>query len=228
MNETTTQSEALFEDFCRLHAIPFQRISVGAERTADYRILPSGEEIICEIKEIESSAEEKKAEAAQEAGEVAVFGGTIGKRVRKKITDGAPQISALAKGQCPGVLVLWEAPWVPRHLDPYNIKAAMYGFDTVVLGVPMDSTKDTRVMDKKSGEKRKVTVSHNTSLSAIAALRTIEDRIECRVYHNRFATIPLRPELLSLPNVWHYKLREKQLGQFDEWECVATHTENQL
>ena len=224
MKERVTRSEAVFEDFCRLHGIPCERITVGTTRSPDYRIFPCGEAVICEVKEIEPTREEKQAQAALERGEPVSFGGIVGARVRKKITDGAPQIRKYAKGRCPGVLVLWEADWVPHHLTAYNIKAAMYGFDAIVYAVPKDPEKAPYPVDRKSGGKRRVTDSHNTSLSAVAALRTIDDRIECRVYHNVFAAIRLRPALLQLPDVWHYKLRQGQVGQFDEWEHIAGRT----
>ena len=77
-----TESEALFERFCKANGIPFRRIVEGASVTADYWMWPNGVEVICEVKQVEPNAEDRKAMEAIERGEVAVTGGTVGNRVQ--------------------------------------------------------------------------------------------------------------------------------------------------
>ncbi len=217
-----TESEKLFEEFCKQNSIQFERIPECHHRTPDYRIYISDLEVICEVKQIDFSEEEIKAEAAAERGEIVSYGGSIGAKVRKRIDSGYDQIKRYAKGRCPGILVLWEQSWIPRHLESHHIRAAMYGFDSIVVAVPKDPSSPLKVIDRKSGPKKRVSESHNRSLSAIAAIRRSNDGdiIECRIYHNRFALIPLPPETFSLKHVWQFRLREKNPGQFDEWENI--------
>jgi len=218
-----TESEKLFEEFCEQSSIYFERIPVCHHRTPDYRVNVSGIEAICEVKGISLSEEEKEAEAALERGENASFGGTIGSKVRKQIDSGYAQVKHYAEGRCPGMLILWEKHWIPNHLKPHNILAAMYGFDTVVVDVPKDSSLPLKEIDRKSGSKKRVSESQNRSLSAIATIRRSNegDVVECRIYHNKFASIPLPPEAFNCDYVWQFKLREKVPGQFDEWEYIT-------
>jgi hypothetical protein len=216
-----TESEALFERFCIANGIPFERIGEGASVTGDYWIRPNGVEVVCEVKQVEPNADERKAMEAFERGEVAVAVGVVGKRVRKKIKAASQQIRAYAKGRCPGVLVLWEPVGVARHLDAYSVKAAMFGFDTLVLDVPVDPAEGTILKDRKSGPGRVMTEDHSTSISAIAVLSETEDAIQCSVYHNHHAALPLPPESLRYEHVVHFRLREPRPGQFDEWQVVA-------
>jgi len=217
---SVTESEALFERFCTANGIPFERIVEGASLTADYWIRPNGVEVVCEVKQVEPNAEERKAMEALERGEVAVTGGVVGNRVRNKITDAGRQIRAHAKGRCPGVLVLWEPFGVARHLDAYSVKAAMFGFDTLVLDVPADPELGPILRDRKSGPGRRMTEDHSTSISALAVLCERDDAIHCRVYHNHHAALPLLPDRLWFEHVVHFRLGESRPGQFDEWQAV--------
>jgi len=217
-----TESEQLFEDFCKQSSFSIKPIPVGKARSPDYVINVSGIDVVCEVKGIKFSREEKEAEAALERGEMASFGGTIGAKVRKQIDKGYPQIREYAgKGQCPGVLVLWEEAWVPRHLKLHNILAAMYGFDTVVAHVHDDGSLPT-VVDRRCGPKKRVSVCDNKSLSAIVVIRfsNYKDSIECSVYHNKFALKPLPLDIFNIEHVWQYKLANKVPNEFDSWEYI--------
>jgi len=85
-----TESEQLFEDFCKQSSFSIKPIPVGKARSPDYVINVSGIDVVCEVKGIKFSREEKEAEAALERGEMASFGGTIGAKVRKQIDKGYP------------------------------------------------------------------------------------------------------------------------------------------
>ena len=216
-----TESEQLFEDFCASLNIRFERVETGKEQTPDYRIWPWDTEVVCEVKQIELNDLERKALAAASRGEYIVTGGTPGARVRGKITDASPQLRQLAKGHCPALLVLSEESLVPRHLDAYHIRVAMYGLDTIVLGVRRDSAIRPYVRDRKSGPKRKMNLEHNTSISAILELRKRGDgNMQANMYHNRFAAIPLNKELMVADQLRHFRLREKVEGEFEYWEQI--------
>ena len=46
---TMTESEELFEEFCTGLGIRFERVKTGDEQTPDYRMWPSGVEVVCEV-----------------------------------------------------------------------------------------------------------------------------------------------------------------------------------
>lgn len=212
-----TTSEAAFEEFCATTGIPFERIPVGSSRTPDYLVRPYDVRIACEVKQLELNREEKAALESAYRGKPVVIRHTPGSKVRGAINDAAPQLRNFTRGEYPGLLVLLEDSLIPKHTDDYNVRVAMFGLDTVVMGVPEDPRESPFLKDRKSGPKRKVTEEHNTSLSAVAVLRRHDDgSIYCRVYHNPFASAPLPRELLK-SRARHFRLREKQPGNFDDW-----------
>jgi hypothetical protein len=214
-----TESERLFEEFCAGLGICLERIETRDNRTPDYRIWPLNAEVVCEVKQIEANAKERRALSAAVRGEYIVTGGIPGSRVRRKITDASPQLRNLAKGRCPALLVLSAESFLRRHLDEYQVRVAMYGLDTIIMGVPRNTAARAYAKDRKSGPKRKMSTERNTSISAILELRRHRDHtIHCTVYHNKFAAIPLPHKLLDADHVRHLRLRKKAAGEFDEWE----------
>ena len=60
----------------------------------------------------------------------------------------------------------------------------------------------------------------NTSISAVAVLCVPgPDRMLLQVFHNRFAAIPLAPDVLSSPEVMQFALRDQPSGT-TAWEYV--------
>jgi len=147
---------------------------------------------------------------------------TPGDRVRKKISDAGPQIRRRTKNRFPGLLVLFDRGSGLNHLDPYSIRVAMYGLDTVQFAVPRDHRRNPYVVGAKSGPKRKMTPEDNTSISAIGALYFPERGVtELVVYHNAHASIPLRPEVLRRYGIRQYRLgRAGNNNEISQWEKI--------
>jgi hypothetical protein len=225
-----TVSEALFEEFCRLLAIPFEPIPVeeaekpdDRPRTPDYEIHPNGHRVVVEVKQINANEDDKRAERELESVGHADIAPKASPRVRKKIADAAPQLKRRAKGICPALLVLYDnaSPVGNFYTDPYTIKAAMFGHEQVVLSVPQDFSAPVGVHDRKFGPKRKMTPHDNTTISAVAVM--IADRCRPRellVYHNPFAAIPLPADWLRAEMVRHFNLTGKRALQFQHWVQV--------
>src|SRR4028119_1783347 len=91
-----TASEALFEAYCTANAIIFSRVPTEDAPTPDYRISLSDHEVICEVKEVTRNPYEKRLLTLPGelwGEEESVYtGGAPGSRLRKKISDGVPQI----------------------------------------------------------------------------------------------------------------------------------------
>jgi len=94
----------------------------------------------------------------------------------------------------------------------------MYGFDTVVLGVPSVPSKEASIEDLKFGKKQRVTPNQNTSLSALAILEEKNGgTVTVRMYHNDYAKPPLLAQLFRFRNTFQFKLSPYVFGQFQEW-----------
>jgi hypothetical protein len=215
---TLTQSEQLFESFCRQHRIVCRRVAAASTRTPDYEIYLSRRKVAVEVKEISPNRDEQKAQRLARLGQFVVVSSTPGDRVRGKISDAVPQLKASTKGRCSGLLVLLDTGFVAEHTSPYNIRVAMHGFETHYLGVPRDRNQPVYLKDKDFGEGKKTTATQNTSLSAIAVLDPYSDQITLRVYHNPYARVPLPLVSFGKYGIKQYGLQPKSPGQVPDWQ----------
>jgi len=217
-----TLSEELFERYCDHKGIRWRRVSVGDDQTPDYDVFLPRRKVVVEVKEITPNPKERKAEEELRQKGFSVGSTTPGDRVRKKISEASPQIRARTKRTFPGLLVLFQQGVIPHHIDPYQIRVAMYGFETIVVAVPNDLSKRPYAVGAKFGPKRKMTDTHNTSISAIATLITRPGGVlELAVYHNRHAAIPLNPKLFARYGVRQFRLTDAVPGEIPQWVEIA-------
>jgi hypothetical protein len=217
-----TRSESLFEDLCAAQGLGCTKIEEVANKTPDYSVRIGDLEFVAEVKEVNPNNEQKKLLAEFEKKGAIVVNSTPGKKVRSKIKSSAAQISKLAKGKMPGMLVLYNnLPFVLGDpFEPYNVRVGMFGFDTIVLTKPRDFSAP-RVLDRKFGPKRKVTKEHNTSISALAVInKKVPNQLD--VYHNPHAAIPFKRGLFQELGNKEYELEEKRPMRFQEWKEVGS------
>ena len=216
MTEKTAAEDA-FERFCVSKGIRWELISTEhatGSKTPDYFIFPSGVKVATELKEITpNDSEREQLRQFTEAG-WSTFGGTVGERVRNLIKKAGKQLRTKAKGCCPAIIVIYNPDCLlRRHTEPHEVKAAMYGFDTIVLGLSADITEQPKLIDRKSGRGRMLTDQHNTTVSAVAVL----DGSGLTIYHNLFAAIPLTPAAFKGIAVGQFTLGSKRPCEFAEW-----------
>ncbi len=117
-----TESEKLFELFCNQHGIKCFRIptkSKQQEKTPDYDIWVSGQQIVVEVKQFDPTQEEVAMYKTSEEHEFAHGPlGTPGTRVRKAINEKASQIRIRAKGKYPSILIIYTTVFWCDHTDP--------------------------------------------------------------------------------------------------------------
>ena len=107
------------------------------------------------------------------------------------------------------------------HVDPYDIMTAMKGLDTVPVTVPKDPNVQPSFGDPKSGPDKRMTTSHNTTISAVAVIRKAsEEGYILDVYHNNFAVNPIDPEWLRRPDIRQWKIREGSTSGLMPWESI--------
>lgn len=216
MNKTL--SEMLFEKYCDSRSIRWRPVAVGSSRTPDYDIFLRRFKVVTEVKEFTPNQVERQADEDLKKNKLAIVSVIPGDRVRSKISDAVPQIRTRSNGRYPGLLVLFDSCLSVGHIDSYQIRVAMYGFETIVLAVPTDMSLSPYMVGKKFGAKRKVTPEHNTSLSAIATLTTTaKDNLELNIFHNKYAALPLNPLLFAHYDVPQYKLGETELDSMVQW-----------
>lgn len=222
-----TQSEKWFQDYCAHSGIACKRISEENNKTPDYELTIAGQRIIVEVKETSRNREERESDRfLSQRGYGSVLANTPGNRVRKKITDSSAQIKARTHGIYPSILVLCDLKFsrgqIAGHLDPYNIRVAMYGIEQMHVVVPREPAVGPYVTGMSYGPKRKMTEDCNTSISAIGVLFTPgPDEIALHVYHNRFAAVPLDPRLLTKYGISQFKLEDEIPSSTTKWEEVA-------
>ena len=216
-----TKSEALFESFCEMQKIQCEKIIESNTRKPDYWISTDGIRIVVEVKQIDQNKDdEANYKEFIEKGMV-VGDAKPGARVRSKIKSAAPQISNLAKGKHPGILVLFNNVPLANFLDSYHLKVGMYGLDTIVLSKPEDF-EPPLVLGRKSGGKRKLTENHNTSISAVGVIREEREGLFFDLYHNHFASIPVPNSLCKKLECNEYRLLNNGQFEFKSWALAKS------
>lgn len=211
-------SQILFEEFCANSRIEFVPIKEGETRTPDYEIIIDGQRIIVEVKEIDRNNNEKELLRTHGYEEGS---GTPGDRVRRKIKKASSQIKALTQEIYPSILVLLDLTW-GGHLDQYYIKVAMYGLEQIHLEVPINPSLRPYTTGMSFGPERQMTEEHNKSISAIGSLlKQGPNEIILHVYHNKYAAVPINPNLLAEHGIKQFRLENEEPGYSGEWEELA-------
>jgi hypothetical protein len=217
-----TFSEQLFEDYCAQHGISCERIPESDDaKTPDYELVLGDSRVVVEVKEIARNKEERESDRVMaERGHGNVLSHTPGDRVRRKIAACSHQLKARSKGVLPTLLVVFDTHGC-RHVEPYNIRVAMYGLEQIHLEVPPIGQGRPKAIGMSHGPKRKMTPESNTSISAVAALVVPRpDEIHLSVYHNCFAAVPLSPSLLGRFGVPQLEIGEPTERGASEWHEV--------
>jgi hypothetical protein len=217
-----TVSENLFERFCSQLGIPLTSIATGIGRTPDYEIKIDGQLVIVEVVELMPTRDEIESDRlVGERGYGNIQGGISGDRVRKKITSSAAQIKARTNGKHPGILVIFDRRPFSGHLDPDNVRCAMYGLERIHITAPRDHRIPPYIKGRSYEPKRKMTENHNTSISAIGVLLSGDlNRSNLVLYHNKFAAVKIDTHWPQLSGVKQYRLANVQSGNIGKWVKV--------
>lgn len=215
--QAATVSERLFRAFCHRHDVSCRRVRRSAITTPDFRIKVQAYPSVVEIKQFDPNREDREALRALNAGEVRVRSHNPGRRVAKAIQHAYTQIASLARGRCPGILVIYNnVEHEPTHTDPMMIRIAMYGQITVPVLVPANPSIRPQFLAPKWGGKKSVSQTHNRALSAVGVLyRTVAGDIGLTFYHNIFATHQFNPDWFRVPDVKHYTVTDAVT--FSDW-----------
>ena len=194
-------SETLFEQLCFNRSVPCEAIPTGPVRTPDFAISLGGVRIVCEVKQIDPNAEDLKELETVGSGEAT--GRLVPNRLWKKLKDVSGQLKAASLSGCPTLLVVYDNTPFKIYLLHFDVVQAMFGAHSVTVSFSKERDADPIVSKPFFGGNRGLTDRENTSVSALAILDggpLVETAL--RVYHNPYASVVLRPELLeALPVV---------------------------
>lgn len=219
-----TFSEQLFEEYCANARLTCNRVPEEAGKTPDYELVIETQRIIVEVKEFDRNEDEKESDRLlKQRGYGKVLSYTPGERVRQKIAAASSQIKARTQSMYPGLLVLLNSGY--GHADPYHIRTAMYGLERVHIAVPPLTASDftPHATGMSYGPRRRMTENANTSISGIGVLATPgPDDVRLLVFHNKYAAIPLNPDLLARHGIVQYQIEDEVFGETAKWREVPS------
>jgi hypothetical protein len=204
--------ESLFQRLCAFLGVACARVQEAGssgERRPDFLVTGTdGTNFYAEIKIVSPTPAETDLIGRTLRGEAVVTGGTPGDRVREFIRKANKQLRAVCRDGYPGVLVIFNPEIFLRwHTDPYFVLTAMRGLDVVDVQVPLDPSVQPEFGQLRSGPKRRMTPTDNTTTAAI--LCPIEKGFgqwQVPVYHNRHAVRRLPISSLEHHAVSHWSM----------------------
>lgn len=218
MSETI--SESTFEKICETHGIAYRKLATRENRrTPDYLILPSGEKVVVEIKQIEPNDEDRKIQQKAKKGETTGWWSDNDTRIRRKIKQGAKQLKAVAKGRCPAVLMLYDNREM-KIINTEDFLEAMYGDEELTLSVPLEGGKPLP-LGVGFGGNREMTDQQRLYLSAVGLMRQkFPGEWVVALFHNVFASEPLDPDVASKFTDVQYALTEPKSKAYQDWTRI--------
>jgi hypothetical protein len=181
-----TYSEMLFERYCTLRGLNFERVPVAPrERTPDYIVRVERQTLICEVTELTPNAADMSVGKALKLYGFAGLYELAGRRVLLKGHDKKTQLKAAWRGEFPGMIVFCQQPDLGgEYLTGDHFEAAMYGHAT-------RSRLPDRIPLGHDGHGL-CTPSRGIYISALASLHiSAADELKLTIYHNLYAARPL-------------------------------------
>jgi hypothetical protein len=198
-------SETLFKQLCSSHGVPCEEIPTGPARTPDFAIHLAGVRVVCEIKQIDPNNEDLLELETVSSGKTT--GRFVPNRLRAKLKHVSGQLKAASVCGCATLLVVYDNTPFKMYSTHFDVVQAMFGAHSVTVSVPKEPDADPIVSEPFFGGNRGLTPRQNTSVSALAILDCgpLSERT-LRVYHNPYASVVLRAELLAVLPVVQYLL----------------------
>lgn len=197
-------SETFFLQYCNKGNISIRQLTPDGGKTPDFELILEGQKVIVEVKELRPNDGDKLANREFNEKGFAVWGDkNVGTRVRYKIDEGKHQLKRFADGKHPALMVLYDAR--PRNVSgiyPYEILVAMYGFETIDLHIPEDSSEPVLMGKHRFGKDKKIGPDRHSYISALAVLREVDhsNNLHLDVYDNIFADIRIPHECMAARN----------------------------
>lgn len=195
-----TESERQFEAYCDANDVSWRRIPRSSNRTPDYEIACGGVQLICEVKQLETSRAERAVleRAFSEGRAVAYFPKN---RLRAKLYKAAGQLDMAARKGIPTMLVVVDNGLFRSDLHHSRVAAALFGSLRYPVRFPDDPEAEVVAGDPILSNDGAFAPRRNLSVSALAVLESAASVPVLRVYHNLWAAVPLDPAILPAHSV---------------------------
>lgn len=218
MSETV--SESIFERVCDRRGVLYRKLATREnQRTPDYLILPSGEKVVVEVKQIEPNDEDRELRKKSKKGETTGWWSDNNTRIRRKIKQCAKQLKAVAKGRCPSVLMLYDDREI-KIIGNEDFLEAMYGDEELTLAVPLDGG-EPEPLGVGFGGNRQLTEQQRRYISAVAIMRQkFPGEWVVVMFHNVFASRPLDPDVASSFADVQYDLTKPKTKEWQNWTRI--------
>lgn len=180
-----TKAESIFEEFCALNNILWEKIPEGEQPTPDYRVVLNDQTVLVEVKQIDKDDNFSNVSGSR----------TVGSHIRKKIEQARKQAQAASNTATSFILLVYN------NLDElqmfgteqHDFVDAMYGERTLEF----DTCTNT-ITDSFQGRNRSFRDNKNTSFSAVGYLKKTQRGPEIQIYENIFAENQL--DFSKIPN----------------------------
>ena len=180
-----TKAEAIFEEFCTLNSISWEKLQESEQPTPDYRVDLNGRTVLVEVKQIDEDDNFSNVSGSR----------TVGSHIRRKIEQARKQAQAASNTATPFILLVYN------NLDElqmfgteqHDCVDAMYGERTLEF-----DTSTNAVTDSFQGRNRSFRNDKNTSFSAVGYLKKTRRGIEVQICENIFAENQL--DFSKIPN----------------------------
>ena len=173
-----TTSERLFERYCDLHGLSFERVAEGASPTPDYLVVLGGVPTVFEIKQLDDDESFSSVRATR----------TLGDHVRAKINEARGQVRSAAQRGSPAILLIYNNldPLQAFGTEQHDFVAAMYGEPTVTVSVETGA-----ILDSYEGRNKSFRAGKNEAFSAVGHLKQGSAGPHVHLYENVYAKVPL-------------------------------------
>jgi hypothetical protein len=169
LSHEAPESEAWFDDYVRAHGQdpgkPEPDLGVG--KKPDRLIAWNGHEVVCEIKQFESSPFARRGEGVGVMDVKEVLG-----QVRRKVTRAAEQLKPLADTDWPLVVVLANPKGYPASFSEHEIIWALFGDPVIRLTISTDIGASVAPAEHTVGRNSRMLRNHQY-VSAVVALRRV-------------------------------------------------------
>jgi len=213
-----TKSEIAAEELFCSWGVKAEKIPESSEKSPDYCVhFPFGD-VIVEVKQFEPTKEEVEIHKRLPSDGFSISKSfKPGNRVRKKITSASPQLRKLASGKFPAILLLYNnRPFeFGNPANSYEVKVAMYGMQTLQI-----ESSTGGLIGQKFGGSRKVTETDNIVISSLAVLDPSTGNAVLSIYHNSYATIPLKAGSFTEYGAKEFVIELGANNEFGQWAEV--------
>lgn len=169
-----TESEKVFEEFCDLNKIQWEKIKEGENTSPDYKAIFNGDIVYVEVKQIDKD----------DKFSVHSNSRIVGSHIREKIKEARKQVQVGSNQGAASILLIYN------NLDglqmfgtqQHDFITAMYGEITLTF-----DKKENRFTDSYYGRNHSFSDEKSTYFSAVGFLYRTKESVGIRLYENVFA-----------------------------------------